>query len=102
MQDFWEFPGGKIMLGESTVDALSRELDEELGIRVTAFEHFFSLEHDYPDIHVAIDFFLVGEWQGVPNGIEGQSLRWVSVDEIAESKLLPADRPLVEALRRRK
>jgi 8-oxo-dGTP diphosphatase len=101
MQDFWEFPGGKVMQGESTADALSRELNEELGIRVTAFIHFFSLEHDYPDIQVAIDFFLVEEWQGVPNGAEGQSLQWVSAGELHESKLLPADQPLVEALRRR-
>jgi 8-oxo-dGTP diphosphatase len=101
MQDFWEFPGGKIMQGESSTDALSRELHEELGIRITACKHFFSLEHDYPDIHVAIDFFLVSDWQGVPNGAEGQSLQWVSVDALGESKLLPADQPLVEALRRR-
>ena len=102
MQDFWEFPGGKVMQGESTADAMSRELNEELGIRITAFEHFFSLEHDYPDIRVAIEFFLVGEWQGVPNGVEGQGLQWVSVEDLGESKLLPADQPLVEALRRRK
>ena len=101
MQDFWEFPGGKIMQGESTAVALTRELNEELGIRITALDHFFSLKHDYPDIRVAIEFFLVGEWQGNPCGVEGQSLRWVSVDELGESKLLPADQPLVEALRRR-
>ncbi len=101
MQDFWEFPGGKVTQGESTADALSRELNEELGIRITALEHFFSLEHDYPDIQVAIEFFLVGEWQGTPNGVEGQSLQWVSVDDLGENELLPADQPLVEALRRR-
>jgi len=101
MQDFWEFPGGKVMQGESTTDALSRELHEELGIRITAFEHFFSLEHDYPDIRVAIEFFLVGEWQGKPSGVEGQELMWVTCDELGESKLLPADEPLVDVLRRR-
>jgi 8-oxo-dGTP diphosphatase len=101
MQDFWEFPGGKIMLDESTADALIRELNEELGIWITAFDHFFSRKHDYPDLQVAIEFFLVSEWQGNPRGVEGQSLRWVTVDELADSKLLPADQPLVEALRRR-
>ena len=60
MQDFWEFPGGKIIQGESTADALSRELDEEHGILLTAFDHFFSLKHDYQDLQVAIEFFLVG------------------------------------------
>ena len=101
MQDFWEFPGGKIMQGESSADALVRELNEELGIRITEFDSFFSLQHDYSHIHVAIEFFLVSEWQGQPSGVEGQALQWVSLDELGESKLLPADRPLVEALRRR-
>ena len=100
MQDFWEFPGGKIIQGESIADALSRELDEELGILITAFDHFFSLKHDYPDLQVAIEFFLVSEWQGNPCGVEGQSLRWVTLDELGDSKLLPADQPLIEALRR--
>ena len=100
MQEFWEFPGGKIIQGESTADGLSRELNEELGIRITAIDHFFCLKHDYPDIQVAIEFFLVSEWQGSPRGVEGQSLRWVTLDELGESKLLPADQPLVEALRR--
>lgn len=100
MQDFWEFPGGKIMQGESSADALGRELNEELGIRITVFDSFFSLQHDYSHIQVGIEFFLVSEWQGNPCGIEGQCLRWVSIDELGESKLLPADQPLVDALRR--
>jgi len=90
------------MQGESSADALGRELDEELGIRMTSFDSFLSLNHDYPHIRVDLDFFLVSEWQGQPSGIEGQELRWVNIDELGESKLLPADMPLVDALRRRK
>ncbi len=100
MQDFWEFPGGKIMQGESSADALGRELNEELGIRITVFDSFLNLQHDYPHIQVDLEFFLVSEWQGKPFGNEGQELRWVSIDELGESKLLPADMPLVDALRR--
>lgn len=101
MQDFWEFPGGKVMPGESSAAALQRELDEELGIRITAFDHFFKLQHDYPDIQVAIRFYIVAEWQGIPHGREGQSLKWVDSTALGASKLLPADKPLVAALRRR-
>ena len=100
MQEFWEFPGGKIMRGESTADALSRELNEELGIRITAMIISSALNTIIRTSKVAIEFFLVSEWQGSPRGVEGQSLRWVTVDELGESKLLPADQPLVEALRR--
>lgn len=102
MRDFWEFPGGKIMPVETPAAALRRELDEELGIRISAFDHFFCLTHDYPDIRVAIDFFIVSEWRGIPRGAEGQRLRWVDSDALAKSRLLPADKPLIEALRQRK
>jgi 8-oxo-dGTP diphosphatase len=102
MQDFWEFPGGKIMQGESSADALGRELNEELGIRITLFDSLCSLQHDYLHIQVDLEFFLVSEWRGQPSGVEGQELRWISIEELGESKLLPADMPLVEALRRRK
>lgn len=100
MQDYWEFPGGKINPGESSAAALARELKEELAIGVTAFEHFLALQHDYPDLLVAIDFYLVSAWSGEPAGAEGQALRWVALEDLGESRLLPADRPLIAALQR--
>ncbi len=99
LQEFWEFPGGKLAAGESAADALCRELAEELGITIQAFEHFCSLEHDYPEMRVAIDFFLVRQWQGTPSGIEGQSLRWLNPSEISPDLLLPADAPVLPQLR---
>jgi 8-oxo-dGTP diphosphatase len=99
MQDYWEFPGGKLADGESAVDALRRELGEELGIAITSCDHFHRLEHEYPDTRVAIDFFLVRKWQGTPSGIEGQSLRWLRSSEILPGMLLPADAPLLDLLK---
>ncbi len=101
MQDFWEFPGGKVMPGESSAAALQRELDEELGIQITVFDRFFELQHDYPDTQVAMQFFIVAEWQGIPYGREGQKLQWLDCASLGEGKLLAADEPLVEALRHR-
>jgi 8-oxo-dGTP diphosphatase len=98
MREFWEFPGGKLAKGETAKDALRRELGEELGIRISASEHFHRLEHDYPDLHVAIDFFLVREWQGTPSGMEGQELRWLVAADISPGLLLPADAPVLELL----
>ncbi|MDJ0917240.1 MAG: 8-oxo-dGTP diphosphatase MutT [Woeseiaceae bacterium] len=94
----WEFPGGKIGQNESAVDALERELVEELGVRVTAFEHFMNLHHEYPDRRVTIDFYLVTEWRDEPTGLEGQQLEWISIGELDGAKLLPADAPVVRAL----
>ncbi len=98
MREFWEFPGGKLANGESAEDALCRELAEELGIEIMLSEHFRSIEHDYPGMRVAIDFFLVRRWQGTPSGIEGQALRWLRPAEFAPGLLLPADAPVLELL----
>jgi 8-oxo-dGTP diphosphatase len=98
MRDYWEFPGGKLLPGESSEDALHRELAEELGISVTAFELFHSLQHTYADAHVAIDFYLVSAWAGTPGGAEGQQLSWVSIANLDSKLLLPADVPVIDAL----
>ena len=95
----WEFPGGKIGTDESPLQALARELTEELGIELRDTAHFMHLEHDYPDRSVSIDFYLVNSWTNVPRGLEGQALRWVETRTLAEQNLLPADVPVIEALR---
>jgi 8-oxo-dGTP diphosphatase len=95
----WEFPGGKIVDGETASDALHRELAEELGIEVTACSTFMNLCHEYDDRVVTIEFFMVHDWLSEPVGREGQALRWVPQDELDSSELLPADVPVVEAIR---
>lgn len=95
----WEFPGGKIAAGESAEMALSRELREELGIEVLAQQYFQSIAHSYADRTVELDFFFVDDWRGEPTGLEGQGLRWVNVVELDAAELLPADAPLIDALR---
>ncbi len=97
-QGLWEFPGGKISAGESAVEALSRELAEELGIEVTACASFMNLRHEYDDRIVTIEFFIVSDWHSEPVGREGQALRWVPREMLDAAELLPADVPVVEAL----
>jgi 8-oxo-dGTP diphosphatase len=97
----WEFPGGKIKSGESAEAALRRELFEELGVTVDAFEPFMSVDHSYADREVTIEFFLVAHWNSEPKGMEGQAIRWMSPDHIESTEILPADLPVVDALRER-
>ncbi len=97
----WEFPGGKIVTGETASEALSRELAEELGIEVTVFSSFMNLRHEYDDRIVTIEFFLVSEWNCEPVGREGQELRWVPAELLDADELLPADMPVVAALQQR-
>ena len=96
----WEFPGGKIGADETSVEALSRELAEELGIEVIACASFMNLRHEYDDRVVTIEFFIVSEWNSDPVGREGQALRWVPRDRLDAEELLPADVPVIEALQK--
>ncbi len=94
----WEFPGGKITEGETSAQALNRELAEELGIEVTTSRPFMELHHEYPDRTVDIEFFVVTGWKGEPAGLEGQGLRWLLPSDLNPDVLLPADVPVLEAL----
>ncbi len=96
----WEFPGGKLKEGEESLSALSRELGEELGIEIVDQALFMSLEHDYPDRSVSIDFYLIEHWLNTPESRDGQELKWIRPDELTEELLLPADGPVIKALQR--
>ena len=99
-QGLWEFPGGKIGNDETATEALSRELAEELGIEITTCASFMNLRHEYDDRIVTIEFFIVSHWNSEPVGREGQALRWVPREQLDATELLPADVPVVEALKK--
>ncbi|MBN1238372.1 MAG: 8-oxo-dGTP diphosphatase MutT [Gammaproteobacteria bacterium] len=101
MAGHWEFPGGKLDEGESPREALDRELAEELGIVVLEAEPFMLHRHDYPERRVLLDIWHVARFYGEPRPLEGQPLAWVSPVELMDFGLLPADRPIVDALLRR-
>ena len=97
----WEFPGGKIGDDETALEALARELAEELGIEITSCASFMNLRHEYDDRVVTIEFFIVSDWRSEPVGREGQALRWVPREHLDAGELLPADVPVIEALTQR-
>jgi 8-oxo-dGTP diphosphatase len=92
MAGAWEFPGGKKRPNETRLAALERELAEELGIAVVSAEPFMEISHAYPDRRVRLDVWVVGDYRGEP------APSWATVEELANTGLLPADRPIVEAL----
>jgi 8-oxo-dGTP diphosphatase len=98
MEGAWEFPGGKKGPNETRRAALERELAEELGIAVVSAEPFIEISHAYPDRRVWLDVWVVSDYRGVPAPREGQGLRWATVEELADTGLLEADRPIVAAL----
>ena len=95
---YWEFPGGKIDVGESSEAALIRECREEVDIEVTVFELFDSLRFDYPDKKVHLQFFMVTQFNGKPSGLEGQPLRWVPLEQLARYNFPEANRPALDKL----
>ena len=98
MAGYWEFPGGKLHAGEAPRTGLVRELAEELGIRVLDAEPLLLVEHAYPARRVRLDVWRVTRYDGEPEGLEGQPLRWVAPPDLPDLGLLPADGPIVEAL----
>jgi 8-oxo-dGTP diphosphatase len=95
----WEFPGGKCEVNESAVDALSRELHEELGIADISSRPLIQVRHDYGDKKIFLDVYLVTHWQGEPVGKEGQPLAWVSLNEMEQYDMPLADEPIIKALK---
>jgi 8-oxo-dGTP diphosphatase len=94
----WEFPGGKVEIGESVADALARELNEELGIRVTMARPLIRVRHRYPNRDVLLDTWRVDAYQGEPVGREGQPLAWVSRQDLSHQPLPAANRAIVMAI----
>ncbi|MEA3278815.1 MAG: Nudix family hydrolase [Pseudomonadota bacterium] len=95
----WEFPGGKLEPGESPEQGLTRELAEELGIRVLGSRPLIRVHHDYGDRRVLLDVRRVESFAGEPHGREGQSLAWQHPDAMNPTAFPAADRPIITALR---
>ncbi len=95
----WEFPGGKVEAGESVIAALHRELQEELGIGVSAARPLIKVRHDYADKQVLLDVWEVSGFSGEPHGAEGQPLAWVSPRQLPEYEFPAANQPIVQAAR---
>ena len=96
----WEFPGGKIAAGESEEQAHARELQEELGVRMRSGRPLMALHHEYDDYAVDLSMWVVDGYDGEPQGLDGQGLKWVGPARLLEEDMLEADRPFIEALQR--
>jgi len=95
----WEFVGGKVEPGETKEQALIRECQEELAVTVAVRDVFMEVDHVYPDLTVHLTLFNASIAEGIPQKIEHNDLRWITVEEINQYEFCPADE---EILRRMK
>ncbi|QSA95915.1 Nudix family hydrolase [Methylococcus sp. EFPC2] len=95
----WEFPGGKLEPGESVIEALRRELREELAIEVELAAPLLQVRHSYPDRRVLLDVWKVQGFTGQARGAEDQPVRWVPPGELGNYPFPAANRPIIAAAR---
>ncbi len=94
----WELPGGKVEDGESLQEALTREIEEELGVAINSPSFCQTVFHDYGDAPISLHFFHITSFIGEPKPLEGQTLRWVTPKEAEKLPFLEADKPLLRKL----
>jgi 8-oxo-dGTP diphosphatase len=95
---YWEFPGGKIEAGEDARAALARELREELGIEVRESSPWITRIYAYTHATVRLHFFRVTAWDGEPQRLEDQDIKWQRIGATDVSPMLPANTPVLAAL----
>jgi mutator protein MutT len=95
----WEFPGGKLEPGEGPAEGLERELREEIGVEIGPSRPLMRLRHRYPYGEVLLDVWVVRRYRGRPRSLDGQALHWCDRAALVAADLLPADRPILAALK---
>ena len=95
----WEFVGGKVEKGESKEQALIRECQEELNVTLSVGGVFMDVTHTYPDVTVHLTLFHAAIEKGIPQKLEHNDMRWITVGEIDNFAFCPADESILEKLK---
>jgi len=97
-KDWWEFPGGKIESGESSEEALKREIQEELSTDISVDDFFCTVEYDYPKFHLTMHCYLCSLLTEALHLNEHEAAKWLSKEELDSVRWLPADIEIIKKL----
>ena len=95
----WEFPGGKIEPGETIEDCIKREISEEIGIAIEVGEHLITIDYTYTHLRVTLTVHHCRHLTGIPQPLECDEIRWVTLDEIDQFTFPKANEQIIDVLR---
>ena len=98
--DFWEFPGGKLEINEKDIEALQREMTEELSINISQkktslLDHYL---YSFNNFIIDIKFFVCRKWIGEIIPLENQDLKWINLSEMKKIKFLPSNKRILKKI----
>ena len=94
-KDWWEFPGGKMEVGESPEIALIREIKEELSTEIKIEKFLYTVEWDYPKFHLTMHCYICSLQEEALHLNEHEAAKWLTIDDIYSVEWLPADKLLL-------
>ena len=97
-KDWWEFPGGKMEVGETPEEALKREIREELSTEISVDESLCTVEYDYPAFHLTMHCYLCSLLTEALHLNEHEAAKWLSMNNLDSVEWLPADLEVVKRI----